>query len=146
MVLGLGCAHGYVDPDPAAGPTARVVIENPDADSTYSLMAEAGPVINVFELTPDGTRTYLGTLSTTPARQEIGVRADRPTVLEFLLAVTVPVGIRYSCKVERQLVAAAGATYRAIASDNLRKHCTLRLFDASGREIERSDPVYLERR
>jgi hypothetical protein len=138
--IALGCAHGYVGPDPAAGPTASIEIANPETDSRYSLMSENGAVINVYEQAPDCAKTYLGTVSVIPQKQEIRVRADRPAVLEFSLLVPAR-RASYSCKVEVGLVPAAGATYRVIASDNLRKRCSMRVLDANGQEAPGFDPA-----
>ena len=133
----LSCAHDYRDPDPAAGATALVVVENGSADSHESINASMwASVLDVYEGAPDCTKRYLGTVSIANPVREIRLAAGRVAVLS--LSVLVPEADA-TCKVEGAFVPAAGESYRFTVRDNFNRKCSVDLSYANGNEVPMID-------
>jgi hypothetical protein len=139
--LVFACAHDYRDPDPAAGSTARVVIENPSADSVYISMDAAA--VHVYERAPECTRTYLGTVSVADLKREILVAADRPVLFHFSINVLEARRMAI-CDTEIGFTPRAGATYRLIAGEHFRQRCSLQVLNSSGEQVPAFDPSECE--
>ncbi len=135
--LVLACAHDYRDPDPAAGPTARVVIENPSAESVYISMTAAA--VHVYEANPECVRTYLGTVSIADPGWAILLAADRSALLQLSIVEEGRHGTR-SCDVAIGFVPQAGETYRLITREGFQHRCIVELRNASGQPVEAFDP------